>query len=91
VQKWARKSYNRRSSVVEVDVIVWQLITPAVRDAVTNTMIEAGSSTDDPDAWEAYKRRHFSRYYAIAKRALSRRKLVLVSKPEKLLRSVKSL
>jgi hypothetical protein len=75
VQKRRLKPYESRSPVVEVDVIVRRLTTPAVRDVVTNTMIDAGPLTDDPTAWRTYRRRYPYPHYAIAKRVLSHREL----------------
>lgn len=55
--------------------MVRRLITPAVRDVVTNTIVEAGPAIDDPAAWQVYRRQHPDRRYAVAKRTLSRREL----------------
>lgn len=75
VQQRPLKVYDRRSPVVEIDIIVRRLTTPAVRDVVTNTMVEAGPLTDDPAAWQSYRRQYPHRHYATAKRVLSRREL----------------
>lgn len=77
VQRRPLKPYDFHSRVVEVDVIVRRLPTPAELDVVTNTMVDAGPLTDDPVAWQAYRRQHPDRRYAIAKRVLSRRELRL--------------
>jgi hypothetical protein len=75
VQQRLLKVYDRRSPVAEIDMIVRRLATPAVRDVVTNTMVEAGPLTDDPAAWQSYRQQYPHRHYAIAKRVLSRREL----------------
>src|SRR5260370_7619684 len=75
IQKRPLKSYDPRSPLVELEVTVRRLITSAVRDAVTNTIGEAGPATDDPVSWQAYRRQHPHRRYALANRLLSRREL----------------
>jgi hypothetical protein len=56
-------------------VIVRRLATPAVRDAVTNILIEAGPPIDDEAGWNAYRRARPDRRYAVGKRTLSGREL----------------
>jgi hypothetical protein len=63
------------SKIVDVEVTVQRLVTPAVRDAVTRTLIEAGPATNDPASMRAYARCHPDRRYAIAKRMLGRQEL----------------
>jgi|SRR5271165_1421775 len=74
-QKRRLKPYDPDSRIVEVEITIRRLITPAVRDVVANAMIEAGPAIDDPAAWQVYRRQYPSRHYAIAKRVLSRREL----------------
>ena len=54
-QKRPLKPYDRRSPVIEVEVTVRRLVTPAVRDVVTNALIEAGPPIDDEAGWNAYR------------------------------------
>jgi hypothetical protein len=74
-QKRRLKSYDPRSPVIEVDLTVRRLVTPAVRDVVTKSLVEAGPPIDDEAGWKAYRRAQPDRRYAVAKRALSRREL----------------
>jgi hypothetical protein len=75
VQKRALKPYDRRSPVIDIEVTVRRLATPAVRDVVSNIMVEAGPPIDDEASWRTYRRSQPDRRYAIAKRVLSRREL----------------
>ncbi|MBA4793650.1 MAG: hypothetical protein H2041_08295 [Phenylobacterium sp.] len=52
-----------------------QLVTPAVHDAVTGAAVCAGPELDEPRAWEAYRKAHTRRLYAVAKRQVSRAEL----------------
>jgi hypothetical protein len=74
-QKRPLKPWDRRSTVIEVELTVRRLATPAVRDVVMNTGIEVGPPIDDEVGWKAYHRAQPDRRYAVAKRALSRREL----------------
>jgi hypothetical protein len=74
-QKRPLKPYDRRSPIIEVDVTVRRLATPAVRDVVTNVLIEAGPPIDDEAGWNAYRRAQPDCRYAIGKRTLSSREL----------------
>ena len=51
-----------------------QLVTQAVRDAVTGEAVLAGPEIDDHEARRRYRKAHPERVYAAAKRQLSRRK-----------------
>jgi hypothetical protein len=73
-QKRRLKPY-RRSQIVELDLVVRRLITPAVQDVVTGALLEVGPATDDPVSWRTYRRAHPERRYAIAKRTLNRQEL----------------
>ena len=75
IQKRRLKPYNPRSPVMEIEVTVGRLVTPALRDVATGSLIEAGPPTDDAAGWNAYRRAHPDRRYAINKRTLSRREL----------------
>jgi len=75
VQERALKPYDRRSPVIEVELTVRRLITPAVRDVVTKAMVEAGPAIDDEASWRAWRRAQPDRRHAVAKRMLSRREL----------------
>ena len=74
-QKRPLKPYDRRSPIIEMEVTVRRLATPAVRDFVTNVLIDAGPPVDDEAGWNAYRRAHPDRRYAVGKRTLSRREL----------------
>lgn len=74
-RKLQLKPYNRNSPIVEIEVKVRRLVKSAVRDVVTGTMIAPGPETDDEASWSKYRRGQPDRYYAIAKRVLSRREL----------------
>ena len=69
------KPYDRKSPIIEIEIKVRRLITPAVQDAVSGAMIAAGPETDDEESWKRYRRKQPDRYYAIAKRVISRREL----------------
>jgi hypothetical protein len=75
VQRRRLKPYDPRSAVIDVELTVRRLATPAVRDVATNTLIEVGPAIDDPASWRAWRREHGDRRYAVAKRVLSRREL----------------
>jgi hypothetical protein len=75
LQKRPLKPHDRRSPVIEVELTVRKLATPAVRDVVINALIEVGPPIDDEAGRKAYQRTQPDRRYAIAKRALSRREL----------------
>jgi hypothetical protein len=75
IQKRPLKPYDRRSPVIEIDVTVRRLATPAVRDVVTNVLIDAGPPIDDEAGWNAYRRAQPDRRYAVGKRTLSSREL----------------
>jgi len=74
-RKLRLKPYDRKSPIVEIEMEVRRLITPAVRDVATGAMIAAGPETDDEASWRNYRRGQPDHFYAIAKRVLSRREL----------------
>jgi hypothetical protein len=74
-RKLRLKPYDRNSPIVEMEMKVRRLITPAVRDVATGMMIAAGPATDDDASWSSYRRGQPDRFYAITKRVLSRREL----------------
>jgi len=74
-RKLPLKPYDRNGPIVEIEMEVRRLVTPAVRDVATGAMIAAGPNTDDEASWRSYRRGQPDRYYAIAKRVLSRREL----------------
>ena len=57
------------------EVVVRQIVTPAVHDAVTGAAVWAGPELDEPRAWDAYRKAHPRRLYAVAKRQVSRAEL----------------
>jgi hypothetical protein len=67
--------YSPRRGTYEVELDVRRLITPTVRDVVTGKLAAAGPEIDDAENRESYQRAHPTRFYAIAKRVLSRREL----------------
>jgi hypothetical protein len=75
IQKRPLKPYNPRSPVIEIEMSVRRLLTPAVRDVATGSLIEAGPLIDDAAGWNAYRRARPDRRYTISKRTLSRREL----------------
>ncbi|MSP03368.1 MAG: hypothetical protein EXR07_20345 [Acetobacteraceae bacterium] len=75
IQKRHLKPHDRRSRIVEIEVIVRRLATPAVCDVVTNANVETGPPIDDKAGWKAYRRAQPERRYAVAKRTLSHREL----------------
>jgi hypothetical protein len=74
-RKLQLKPYDRNSPIVEMEMKVRRLITPAVRDVATGVMIAAGPATDNDASWKSYRRVQPDRFYAITKRVLSRREL----------------
>lgn len=74
-RKLQLKPYDRKSPIVEIEMKVRRLITPAVQDAASRAMIAAGPETDDEASWRSYRREQPDRCYAIAKRVISRREL----------------
>jgi hypothetical protein len=74
-RKLQLKPYDRKSPIIEIEIEVRRLVTPAVRDVATGAMIAAGPATDDEASWSSHRRGQPDRYYAIAKHVLSRREL----------------
>jgi hypothetical protein len=75
VQRMALKRYARTSPVIEVEIKVRRLITPAVRDAVSGAAVPVGPDIDDERCWADYRRTQPDRRFAVAKRTLSRAEL----------------
>jgi hypothetical protein len=74
-QKQPTNPYDAASPERTVEVWVHQLVTPAVRDAVTGEAVLAGPEIDDHELRRRYGEAHPERVYAAAKRQLSRREL----------------
>jgi hypothetical protein len=74
-QKRRLKSYDPNSPVIELDLTVRRLATPAVRDVVTKSLVDTGPPIDDEAGWKTYRRAQSDHRYAVAKRALSHREL----------------
>lgn len=74
-RKVALKLYARTSPVIEVEIKVRRLVTPAVRDVVSGGFLQAGPAIDDESGWTEYRRAHPDRRYAVGKRTLSRAEL----------------
>jgi hypothetical protein len=70
-----RNRYSSGHGVDEREVALRRLITPSVRDVVTNRWVPVGPQIDDTSSWNTYRREQPDRTYAIAKRTLSRREL----------------
>jgi hypothetical protein len=75
LRKIPLKLYMRTSPVVEMEMRVRRLVTPAVRDTVSGAVVPVGPEIDDAKAWAEYRRCHPDRRYAVGKRTLSRREL----------------
>jgi hypothetical protein len=69
------RPYDRKSPLVDVEVVVRRLATPAVWDVVAGALIEVGPAIDDPTSWRMYQKASPNRRYAVAKRMLSRQEL----------------
>lgn len=69
------KRFVRGSPVVELEMTVRRLATPAVTDIVTGALVQVGPEIDEERAWAEYRRTHPDRRYGVSKRALSRREL----------------
>jgi hypothetical protein len=67
--------WSRESRFFEAEMEVRRLTSPPVHDVVTGKAIETGPAIDTPDRWKQYRRGQPDRYYAIAKRVLSRKEL----------------
>jgi hypothetical protein len=57
------------------EVVVRQLVTPAVHDIVSGQAVCAGPQLDEPRAWVAYRQAQPAPRYAVSKRQLSRAEL----------------
>ncbi len=68
---WGTIPYNRRSPIVEAEVMVRRLVTPAVYDVVAGVFVAPGPKIDDEVHWRDYRKAHPEHRYAIAKRTLS--------------------
>jgi hypothetical protein len=70
-----KRYYARTTPVIEMDIKVRRLVTPAVRDLVSGGFVQAGPEIDDERSWAEYRRTHPDRHYAVGKRTLSRAEL----------------
>jgi hypothetical protein len=75
IQKRPLKPYYRGSPVIEVELTVRRLTTPAVWDVVMNSLVEVGPPIDDEAGWATYRRSRPDPRHAVAKRVLSRSEL----------------
>lgn len=73
--KQPTRPYAATSSMRVVEVVVRQLVTPAVTDAVTGKPVFSGPEIDETDAWRRYRAENPDGCYATGKRQLSRREL----------------
>jgi hypothetical protein len=69
------KRYQRNSPVIEMEMCVRRLVTPAVLDRATGKSIPVGPEIDQEAAWREYRRKYPDRHYAVSKRQLSKAKL----------------
>jgi hypothetical protein len=69
------KRYASKSPVIEMEMIVRRLATPAVTDAVSGALVPAGPEIDEERAWNEYRRAYPDRRHAVSKRMLSRAEL----------------
>jgi len=70
-----RPQYNGAGARKPREVVVRQLVTPAVYDIVSGQAVCAGPELDEPRAWAAYRKAQPARCYAVSKRQLSRAEL----------------
>jgi hypothetical protein len=75
LRKVALKRYQRNSPVIEMEVNVHRLISPAVLDVVTGRSIPVGPEIDEETAWREYQRGYPDRRYAISKRQVPKKEL----------------
>jgi hypothetical protein len=75
VRRVALKRYARTSPMIEVEIKVRRLVTPAIKDAVNGTAVPAGPDIDDERSWAEYRRAHPDRRFAVGKRTMSRTEL----------------
>lgn len=75
VRKVPLRRLGRGGRVVELELIIRRLVTPAVLDVVTGERINPGPETNDPESWAAYRLARPERRYAVSKRTLSRKEL----------------
>jgi hypothetical protein len=75
LRKVALKRYQRNSPVIEMEVNVRRLISPAVLDLETGGSIPVGPEIDEEAAWCEYRRSHPDRRYAISKRQMPKKEL----------------
>jgi hypothetical protein len=75
IRKAPLKGYSPRSPVVELEMTVRRLVTPAERDVITGAAVPAGPEIDDERSRADYKRAYPDRRYSVSKRALSRGEL----------------
>ena len=67
--------YGPSGRVRKVEVVVRQLVTPAVVDVVTGAPVNAGPDIDEASAWDAFRKQNPRLIYAAGKRQLSRAEL----------------
>jgi hypothetical protein len=75
LRKIPLKPHARRSPVVEIEMTVRRLATPAVLDVVAGARVPVGPDVDEARAWAAYRQTYPDRRYAISKHALARAEL----------------
>ncbi len=66
---------KKLSSGQTIEIVVRQLVTPAMFDVATGAAVPCGPEVDDADGRKRYAAAHPERIYAAAKRQLSKREL----------------
>ena len=72
---WSVRRPKKLSCGQTVEIVVRQLVTPAVMDAVTGQPVACGPELDDAEGRKRFAASNPSRVYPIAKRQLSKREL----------------
>jgi hypothetical protein len=75
LQRVPLKRYHRKSPLVEMEITVRRLMSPAVFDVASGRSIPVGPAIDTQIAWAEYRHDHPERRYAMSKRQLSRKEL----------------
>jgi hypothetical protein len=75
LRKIPLKPYASRSPVIETEMTIRRLATPAVLDVVAGARVPVGPDVDEARASAAYRKTYPDRRYAVSKRALARAEL----------------
>jgi len=69
--RYAMISEKLQARLAETRQTLKTLVTPPVTDLISGKAVPVGPDTNDPRAWNVYRRNHPDRRYAIAKRQIS--------------------